>query len=119
MVRALGVRLSILIMLQGGESSLGSARTTGNACGIFAEFGVYDCTSSKIITHLFISRAVLISHLSFFTPHHQIKSTEAAADESEAARAIAEAQKAAHEYETVATVGHHEHVQHVHTSTEV
>mmetsp|Transcript_3649 Transcript_3649/g.6352 ORF Transcript_3649/g.6352 Transcript_3649/m.6352 type:complete len:81 (+) Transcript_3649:144-386(+) len=39
---------------------------------------------------------------------------EAAADESEAARAIAEAQKAAHDYET--TVGHHEHT---HTSTEV
>ena len=81
-----------------------------------------ECTSSKNKSAtLFISRAILISHLSLFhTIHsiHQIKSTEAAADESEAARAIAEAQKAAHEYETV-TVGHHEHVQHVHTSTEV
>ena len=74
------------------------------------------CTSS---ISSFLGRSHFSTYISFFAPYHRIKSTEAAADESEAARAIAEAQKAAHEYETVVTVGHHEHVQHVHTSTEV
>ena len=74
------------------------------------------CTSS---ISSFLGRSSFLNIYFVFAPYHRIKSTEAAADESEAARAIAEAQKAAHEYETVATVGHHEHVQHVHTSTEV
>ena len=98
---------------EGGESALGITRTTNDDCGTYAQFGVH-------FFNLFISRAVSFLNIYFvFAPYHRIKSTEAAADESEAARAIAEAQKAAHEYETVATVGHHEHVQHVHTSTEV
>ena len=104
-------------MLQGGESSLGSPRTTGNACGTYAEFGVHFFKNKSAISSFLGRSSFLIFRFSHHSIH-QIKSTEAAADESEAARAIAEAQKAAHEYETV-TVGHHEHVQHVHTSTEV
>ena len=96
------------------KGSLGRTETTIVSLLEFALHLVF--TASKI---LFFSGAPFLI-LVFFT---LIKRTrlvpEAAADESEAARAIAEAQKAAHEYETVATVGHHEHVQHAHTSTEV
>ena len=107
-------------MLQGGESALGITRTTKNDCGTYAEFGVYFFFKNKsAISSLLGRSSFLIFRFHTIRFRTTKYSTEAAADESEAARAIAEAQKAAHEYETVATVGHHEHVQHVHTSTEV